>query len=882
MPKTWCMIVTYLCMTVCFFERACPVRASDPALVLPDEPRNPKILAPQAFFGFPIGSRHLRHDQVVAYWKHLAETSDRITLIPYGETHGRRPLLVAAVTSSENTRELDKIRQQRPALTTGRYRGELNEELLVMYMGYSVHGDEASAVNAAPLVAYHLCSSESKQVIDWLKAGVYLIDPALNPDGIDRFANWANEVRGRFASASPLDREHVQPWPGGRTNYYWFDLNRDWIPLVHPESQGRLKLFHAWKPNVVLDFHEMSGNSSFFFQPGIPARNNPMSPDKNLELTRTFAAEHAKRMDEADELFFTEERFDDFYAGKGSTYPDLHGAIGILFEQGSTRGLKFRNDRVDRSFGDTVANQVRTSLSSLHAAHENRQELLNFQTAFYADALNSSRRDPKTAYLLVGSPSRVEAAAQLMRRHAIRVYQPVDEIRFEGRTIQSSHLIIVPSNQPEYFFIRSLMEPMQNFRENIFYDVSTWHLPSAFDLDMYESHSDLPEAWLENPWRPAKSPAANEPPWDTESSAVAFAFSPLELGVPALVAALHQIGGRLRVSTMPIRTDLSQGAQEWPVGTFFVLKQANRQRWTQVVNTLKRVSHSQGVPVSPIHSSMTASGPDLGSDTMLQIPRCNPLLLVGSGTSNYSAGTIWHFLDFRMQQPATSIDTMNLADCDLRDFSCVILPSGAYGHWSADQASQIRDYVRQGGTVVAIASAINWLGNQGLINLLNSSGLELDADKPDPEIPNVRSDEQRAYANAEDERALESIAGAFLEVRIDPTHPLAYGFSDSIVPVFRDHSSVFPQPRNSYKVAGSYAEVISGYVSDRNRRRLASSAAVWVEPAGRGRFILIADDPVFRGYVRSSERFLSNAILLGPAIQVPPTAIGSAESEELD
>ncbi|MBI2481630.1 MAG: hypothetical protein HYV60_24185, partial [Planctomycetia bacterium] len=388
-------------------------RASDPVADLPDDSRIEAVQSPEAFFGFAIGSRHLRHDQVVAYFRHLAEASDRVTLIPYGQTHGARPLMVAAITSPDHAARLDDLRPRRQQLTSGRLDSVPADALLVMYMGYSIHGDEASAVNAAPLVAYHLASSQSDEVTRWLAESVFLVDPALNPDGVDRFANWANENRGRFASNRADAREHIQPWPGGRTNYYWFDLNRDWLPLTHPESQGRLRLFHQWKPNVVLDFHEMGGTATYFFQPGVPARTNPLSPPRTQKLTRQFANEHAASMDAAGELFFTEEQFDDFYIGKGSTYPDLHGAMGILFEQGSTRGLVLKNDLTDRHFRDTVANQVRTSLSSLRAASKLRGKLLEFQRSFYAQTLRAAQQDSLKAYLLSGSPSRVAAAADL-------------------------------------------------------------------------------------------------------------------------------------------------------------------------------------------------------------------------------------------------------------------------------------------------------------------------------------------------------------------------------------------------------------------------------------------------------------------------------------
>ncbi|MFN3189551.1 MAG: M14 family zinc carboxypeptidase [Aureliella sp.] len=848
------------------------LHAEDPCDVLPADERAVDILSPGDFFGFAVGSRHLRHDQVIAYWRYLASSSDRVELIEYAQSHGKRPLQVLAISSPANISDLENIQKRRTRLTSGRFRGHIQDEKVVMYLGYCVHGDEASAINASPLVAYHLASSLSPSVASWLEQGIYLVDPALNPDGADRFANWSNENRGRFPSASSLDREHVQPWPGGRTNYYWFDLNRDWLPTVHPESQGRIKLFHQWKPNVVLDFHEMSGSSSFFFQPGIPARNNPLSPGRNLELTREFAKEHVRRMDAAGEAFFTEERFDDFYPGKGSTYPDLHGAIGILFEQGSTRGLKLTNDRTDRHFRDTVANQVRMSLSSLDSANRLKDELLEFQTDFYAEALGAGESAYVTAYLLHGTPSRILAAAQILRRHRIQVAQSDSPVHVDGQVLDPEQVLIIPTAQPEYTFVQSLMEPLQDFRENIFYDVSTWHLPSALDLGMIRFQSTLPESWMKPFVAGQSSQAATEARSDSlDAAALAgIAFEPTELGAPAMVVALQQIGAKIRVANAPFVAVTPSATKTLPLGTFVLVKQANVANWSRIVQRAKQLGQANQIEVVAIQSGGTPVGPDLGSDTTSALVKSEPLLVVGEGTSAYTAGAIWHFLDHRMRQPATLINAERLQSTPLDSFSSVILPAGSYGGWGAAEAEELRRYCNAGGTVIGVASAIRWLQRYELVPESSST----DTNHADHKTETSTSEAPR-FGDARTQRALESIAGVFLKTKIDPTHPLAYGFADESVPTFRDHTLVFRTPKNPYQTVASYEGLIAGYASQRNRNRLEHSAAVFVQPVGQGNIICIADNPVFRGYVRSSERFLTNAILLGPSISVP-----SAPSDE--
>lgn len=856
LPSGLVWLLTFFC--------AFPMAGQAADDVLPDDQRVPGLKSPAEFLGFEIGSRHLRHDQVWGYFQYLAAASERARWLPYARSHGGRPLGVLVITAPGHLERLEAIQRSRPTLTQRPSQQVPDDALLVMYLGYSVHGDEASAVNAAVLVAWHLASSESAQVRNWLQGGVYLLDPALNPDGIDRFANWANENRGRFASPRAIDREHSQPWPGGRTNYYWFDLNRDWLPLAHPESRGRLSLFHRWKPNVVLDFHEMGGTSTYFFQPGIPARTNPLTPPRNQELTRRLAVEHARAMDAAQELYFTEEQFDDFYIGKGSTYPDIHGAVGVLFEQGSTRGLRLRNEVTNRHFRQTVANQVRCSLSSLAGTHGLRSELLDYQREFYQQALRTGQEDPRRAYILTGSSSRIAAARDLLARHAVRSFRPAGRPHLNGQTFEAGEVLVVPTAQPEVTFVRSLMEPVQQFAENLFYDVSTWHLPSALDLDWQPYESDLPENWLLD-----EPPAASE--FRPLPDAAGYAFQPTELGAPRLVAALMRLGAEIRVTTRPMRS--VQGGAAWREGTYLVLPQPNRNRWERIGQALVKLSAQTGVAVQVLPSSLTPQGPDLGSNTIKPLPPCQPLLVVGSGTASQAAGAVWHFLDVRLGQEATLVDTDQFSTARLGDFTCVILPDGSFGGWDEGHVVMLKNYLREGGTVIALQGAITWLQNQGVIAAPAA---------PDPPAPgsstSAASDAAArppAFGSANDASALEAIAGAFFLTTIDPTHPLAFGFPDSQVPVFRDSTARFPVPDNPYQTAARYTDVIAGYVSQRNRRRLIPSAAAWVVGSGRGRVIALADNPVFRGYTRGSERFLTNAIYLGPIMSVPSPPPGA-------
>lgn len=854
---------------------------ADPSSVLPREKRDLSITTPEEFFGFKIGSRHLRHDQLCDYMIQLARESNRVTIEEYATSHGSRKLFVLVITSPDNHREILSIKKAHQQIASGARLKPSESDRSVMYFGFSVHGDEASGLNASPLVAYHLASGLSPEVKESLNRSVFLLDPALNPDGGSRFAHWVNENRGNLASRDPVDREHEQDWPRGRTNYYWFDLNRDWLPAVHPESQGRLRLFHEWKPNVVLDFHEMGSASSYFFQPGVRARTNPLTPQRNIDLTKQFAISHAKRLDSAGELFFTEERFDDFYIGKGSTYPDINGGIGILFEQGSSRGLEVKTARTERTFADSVSNQIRTSLSSLETLRAWSDELLQFQCDFFSDAIRKGSQ--LNSYLLAGEPSRIAAAKTLLQRHDIAWHQPSGDVFVHDRTHRPDEVLLIPSEQPQSTLIQSMMSTAQEFEENIFYDVSTWHVPSAYDLAVMELEPSEVKPLLSS-FKSAnrKSASSDGSDFRTQDSmrhskriderSLGYVVPAGSLGLPRLIAALQTQDAKLRITTRRTEIATGNGSIEFPQGSLLLLRQPNEEVWLDILKRLRQFTFDSSMKLIPLSSSMTVQGPDLGSDTTIDLVIANPALIVGQGTNAYTAGSLWHHLDVRVEQKMTLIDTTRIQRIKLSNYTVLMMPDGDYNLWGEANAKQLKDYLENGGVLIAVCDALRWLEKHDVFSQYSASPahdeshgklLESNGEPAKDELVKKR------FGDARNDAALESVAGALLDTEIDSTHPLAYGFPDERVPSFRRGAYRYPIPENSYQTAAVYQDVISGYVSSGNRKALKGSAAVFVVPVGKGRIIVLADNPVFRGYIRATEPFLTNSLYFGPSFQLP-------------
>ena len=400
---------------------------TDPSYYLPKGHNyDPNIPTPESILGYNVGDWHVSHDKLVEYMKALALSSDRISIENRGSTYEGRPLLLLTITSSENHANLDQIQKQHLMLSEPEGASlDITKMPTIVYQGFSIHGNEPSGANAGLLVAYHLAASKDASVVEMLKEVVVLFDPCYNPDGLQRFSQWVNTHKSDVLNPDPNDREYSEVWPRGRTNHYWFDMNRDWLPVQLPESKVRIKSFTDWLPNILTDHHEMGTNATFFFQPGIQSRVNPLTPKMNQKLTREIGNFHAKALDKIGSLYYTEESYDDFYYGKGSTYPDVNGSIGILFEQASSRGHLQESDNGILTFPFSIRNQFITALSTLKAAKDIRLKLLEYQRSFYRNALKAAQQNKQKAIVFGNSkdPATSYHLAEILKRHQISVHR---------------------------------------------------------------------------------------------------------------------------------------------------------------------------------------------------------------------------------------------------------------------------------------------------------------------------------------------------------------------------------------------------------------------------------------------------------------------------
>lgn len=824
---------------------------------------DPAIPTPESVLGWQVGEWHVRHDQLVRYFEVLAAASDRMSLRVTGETWEQRPLLQAVFSSPGNQRKLETLRRTHVDATN---RGEVpsHDRPVVVWMGYSVHGNEPSGSNAALVVAYHLAAAQGSAIDELLSDSIVLLDPSINPDGLARFAHWVNMHKGEQLVALSDHREHREGWPGGRTNHYWFDLNRDWLLLTHNSSRARVREFHRWKPNVLTDHHEMGTSSTYFFQPGVPSRTNPRTPSRNQELTAAIARHHAAALDALGSLYYSEESFDDFYYGKGSTYPDVHGSVGILFEQASSRGHLQTNAFGELGFPFTIRNQVATSLSTLAASFALRHELLDYQADFVRTALMEAASDPAAGWVFGHDVdrARVGAMVELLLGHDVAVHELTRRVTHDGLSFRPGQAYFVPHDQIAYRLVRSLFERRTEFRDETFYDVSSWTLPLAFGLPHAEMSRRDWQAGMGGA-RLTGKPDVSGTLLRPEGGRAVYAWLIPWHGhhSPRTAASLLDAGVITSVATRPLRAETARGITDFAEGTLIVPVGVQSMQPQELTELLAELAQRDGLTISGIHSGLTPSGVDLGSPSVVPLKNPKPVLVVGPGTSSYEAGEVWFQLDRRWGIPVALIEGDRLGGMDLSEITHVIMVSGAQSGLGSGTTSKLSDWVRAGGVLIGLRGGASWAATE-LLHIENESSDDDDSDDDD-DTP------QPSYADYESERAKSLISGTLFAAGLDRTHPLGFGYLADELSLFKTRTATMARSENPIEDALVYtdAPLLSGYASDENVESIAGTAAASARRVGSGTVVRILDNPNFRGFWQGTSKLFANALFFGHAVK---------------
>ena len=797
---------------------------------------NQNIPTPASIVGHEVGEWHITHDKLVEYMKALAASSDRISIENRGKTFEDRPLLLLTITAPENHKNIERIRKTHIAATDNNTVA-VSENPIVVYQGFSIHGNEPSGSNAALAVAYYLAAAQGAEVDDLLKNTVILFDPSFNPDGLQRFAYWANTNRSKNINPDPNDREYTEIWPRGRTNHYQFDMNRDWLPVQLPESKARIASFHKWLPNILTDHHEMGSNSSFFFQPGIPSRTNPLTPQMNQDLTKEIATYHAKALDKIGSLYYSEESFDDFYYGKGSTFPDINGSIGILFEQASSRGHAQETVNGVLTFPFTIRNQFTAALSTLEAARKMRIKILQYQQDFYKESRSTGtdkafvfgdEKDAATSYHL----------AAVLKRHQIKIHEVKEDFTQNGKIFKKGYSYVVPMNQKNQRLVKAMFDVRKTFKDSLFYDVSAWTFNHAFGVD-YAENISLKKAGNEITDLKMKECIVSF------RSEYGYLMSWNEYYTPKALNAILQKGLRAKVSMK----NFKNGGISYEYGTVFIPVQNQDLNGLELYQFLQTTAAESHVTINGVNTGLN-DGIDLGSNNFSNIKKQKVAMLVGNGIAGNDSGEIWHLLDQRFDMPLTRLDMSYFTRIDISKYTAIVIPSSSNLGKAAEE--KLKTWVKNGGVLIGYKNTAKWLAKSKFISL------NFDKTKMDT-IQDVSFENKSLQSDAQ------YIGGAIFEANVDRSHPVNFGYKNDKLALFRNSTLFIKADTKSFNNPIQYTAkpLLSGYISKENAKIIKNTVPFKVEILGKGRVVVFTDNTNFRGFWYGTNKLLMNAIFFG-------------------
>jgi len=867
---------------ISFFSVAQPTLVDTERYPLdPDLPYNEAIPTPASYLGYELGAEFTIYHQVVDYLRTLAEASPRINIDEYGKTYEGRPLIYLVISSEENQPNLEEIRQNnlRLANTTELSNSEaeslITSQPVITSMSYNIHGNEASSTEAAMQVAYRLAAAQDDETLDILNNSVIIMYPCINPDGRDRYVYWYNSMQRNLLATEPNDIEHDAPFPNGRTNHYWFDLNRDWIWLVHPESRGHIGVYQQWMPQVHVDYHEQGYNNNYFTAPGTTPRNLTL-PDRYEALSDTFGMANVRAFDENQISYFTREAFDFFYPGYGSSYPTIMGAIGMLVEQGGIGGG--RAIETDDEFVLTLRNRLfdhyTTSFATFKKAAEKKEELRRY---FYEALRPATSKVSTQVYILPNDSSGyLSDVVNILTKHGVNVERASQEFSvrdaLDYRNGSSSERqfrsgdIIVSADQPRHLFINSILQPQLEIEDSVMYDMATWSAPLAYNLEAFATDRSVDVSSETISETPAYPSGVSNP-----EATYAFAIEWKQPNAPRALSMLWNKDYRVRSALKPFRSS----NQSFGRGSLVVLLGRNEKTNEEVQQDMQQIADSAQVKIVGLNSGRMTDGIDLSSRYSRTLKAPKAAMLVDQPFSVYSSGQLWFLFDQVSHFPITRIRASSLQQtslpklgrrygyADLNDFDVLLLPgtSNLKEVFNESALANLKSWVSGGGTLIATEECVAYLAD-GDSSFTGVETLKVPEDSS-------QTAKYLPYAEREDYYGWKRTPGSALNSTIDNTHPLAFGMSDELYSLKFGNSALAANTK--MQAVGYYEDDIdellaSGYMAQENQEHLAGHVFAGVVPMGKGKVVLFTDNTQYRMFWRGPSRMMQNAVMLLPSL----------------
>lgn len=817
-----------------------------------------KIQSPLEFLGYKPGEQFTPHHRVVDYYRYLATASANIKLIEYGKTNEGRPLILAYIASAENLPKMEEIRKNNMLLTgiksdagSAGSGSPTPGQPAIVWLSYNVHGNEAVSTEASLQTVYDLLDPSNSRSRQWLQNTVVIMDPCLNPDGRERYVNFYNPVRSLVPDALPFAIEHMEPWPQGRTNHYYFDLNRDWAWQSQIETQQRMAVFNKWLPQVHVDFHEQGINEPYYFAPAAEPYHQDITKWQR-EFQTIIGKNNARYFDQKGWMYFTRERFDLLYPSYGDTYPIYNGSIGMTYEQGGSgrAGLAVINSEGDTlTLKDRIDHHHTTGLSTIEATSKNAEKALAEFKNYFAVSKSMPPGEYK-AYVIKGeNTEKLKTLALLLSRNGIEygygsVKGGLGFNYFSGRNeafkVEKNDMVI-SAFQPKSVLLKVLFEPKTFVSDSATYDITAWSLPYAYGLQAYATKEALKpsSAGLQD-----MSVPANE-----MSNPVAYIANWNSLADVKFLSELLKNNIKVRYSEVPFET----GGKKFNAGSLIIARTSNEALGGGFERSLNELARRSGIVLQPIPSAFVDKGADLGSDKIRFIRRPRVVAVSGESTSSLSFGQVWHFFEQQIGYPLTVVRAQDLARINWNEFDVIIFPDGRYPDIGNDKMQQ---WISGGGKVIAMESAVSQLVGKKGFDLKNKEEPKKDAKVQDP------YQDLKTYENRERENLAANIPGAIYKVELDNTHPLGFGFPNFYYTLKLD-DKVYQYLSKGWNVGVIKKDnYVTGFVGAQAKAKLADGLIFGVQEMGNGSIVYLADDPLFRSFWENGKLLFSNAVFL--------------------
>ena len=810
-----------------------------------------QVKSPDEFLGYELGAHFTPHYKVVDYFRQTAlASSSNIRLIEYGKTNEGRSLLVAVVSSAENIANLEKIKANNIQLSLGGNSSlDLAKQPAIVWLSYNVHGNEANSTETSMKMLYTLASGKNAQASEWLKNTVVVIDPCLNPDGRDRYVNYFNSVVGKVPNPDPSSREHIEPWPGGRPNHYYFDLNRDWAWQTQVESQQRLALYNQWMPQVHVDFHEQSYNEPYYFAPAAEPVHQDITPwQRSFQVV--VGKNNAKYFDAEGWGYFTKERFDLLYPSYGDTYPLYNGAIGMTYEQGGIRaGLAvITKDGDTLTLKDRIAHHFTTGMSTVEVSSANHDKLLSEYKKYFQQGLSTSPGIYKTYVIKPTNLSRQKKLAELLTKNKIEFSYGGDKTGkaydYDSQKEENFNVgrndIVVNVQQPRAVLANVLLEPQTLVTDSNTYDITAWALPYVYGLKAYASKESFKGKFNAAEENKTASTSVDKP--------LAWLFSWGASEDTQVLIALQREGLRVRQADQPFTV----AGKDYPAGTLIVLRVENERMVKEVRNKVLAVAGKLDKPVLAISSGFVDKGKDFGSNVYPILKQPKIAIVSGNEASSLAFGEVWYYLEKDLNLSPSIITAKDINSLDINKVNTLILPDGSYSAFIGDGLTA---WLNKGGRLVLMEDAIESVLDKKGFDIKKKVPVVKKDEKPSPSTLLFKDKDRDDYELA--------IPGAIYKVSMDATHPFSYGLGKFYYTLKTDRKIYEPFSEGWNVGQLNEKSLMAGVVGKKVREALKTGLLIGVQEFGRGQLVYLANDPLFRNFWEGGKTLFGNVVFCG-------------------